>query len=184
MQKINIFCNIWNDVSFSSKMTNIRGQKIAKILKLSISDDAPIAKSFHFLFLYILKMKSTRTNTVNIKKNAASFCLMNGNSFAFEYRFNSLRNKHILWKWNQLRLFATKFHQHDVFNSWFFLKVPLALSTNRDYLKIHYNLHSNSIITWSSNYFSLHILIPLWHGFMWFSNTKPAISIITSPNHQ
>lgn len=41
---------------------------MAKILKLSLSDDAPIAKSFHFLFLYILKMKSTRTNTVNIKK--------------------------------------------------------------------------------------------------------------------
>lgn len=38
------------------------------MLKLSISDDAPTAKSFHFLFLYILKMKSTRTNAVNIKK--------------------------------------------------------------------------------------------------------------------
>ena len=68
-------------------MTNIGEQQIAKMLKLSISDDAPTAKSFHFLFLYILKMKSTRTNTVNIKKkNVATFCLMNRNSFAFEYR--------------------------------------------------------------------------------------------------
>lgn len=31
---------------------------------------------------------------------------------------------------------------------------------------------------------SLYTLIPLWYGFMCFSNIKPGISLITYPNQQ